>query len=230
MPTVLVTSSNRGIGLEFVRQYAAAGWRVIAACRDPEGAAELGRIAAASDGRVEPVALDVTDMGSIARVAAASDAPLDLLINSAGIGGRSGSGPGEIDYRDWARVLDVNLMGPVRVLDAFADRLAAGERPRAVTITSGMGSIADAGSDSSLAYRTSKAAVNMAMRARSFSLRPRGVTVIVMNPGWVRTDMGGPRATKSPEESIAQMRRVIDRLTPEQTGSFLNYDGRAYAW
>jgi NAD(P)-dependent dehydrogenase (short-subunit alcohol dehydrogenase family) len=230
MPTVLVTSSNRGIGLEFVRQYADAGWRVIAACRDPEGAAELGRIAATSGGRVEPVAMDVTDADSIARAAAASDGPIDLLINSAGVAGRSGSGPGAVEYRDWARVLEVNLMGPVRVLDAFADRLAVAERPRAVTITSGMGSIADAGSDSSLAYRTSKAAVNMAMRARAFSLKPRGIVVIVMNPGWVRTDMGGPSASKSPAESIAAMRRVIDGLTVEQTGSFLNHDGRPYPW
>ena len=79
-------------------------------------------------------------------------------------------------------------------------------------------------------YRTSKAAVNMAMRARSFTLRPRGITVAVINPGWVRTDMGGPGASISAEQSIAGMRKVIDALTPEQTGTFLNWKGGGYAW
>jgi NAD(P)-dependent dehydrogenase (short-subunit alcohol dehydrogenase family) len=116
------------------------------------------------------------------------------------------------------------------VLDAFADRLAAAGRAKAVTLTSGLGSIGDAGSGSNLMYRTSKAAVNMAMRARAFSLAPRGVTVVVMNPGWVRTDMGGSGASISPEESVTAMRAIIDGLTPEQTGTFLNWRGGGYPW
>ena len=227
MPTVLVTSASRGIGREFVRQFAADGWRVIAACRHPEEVdAELR---AFGDG-VRPIALDVTDLASVEAVAREEDEPLDLLLNTAGVIGQGPDAPGEVNYAEWTRVLDINTMGPVRVLDALTDRLAAAGSAKAITLTSGLGSIADAGSGGQLMYRTSKAAVNMAMRARSFTLRPRGITVAVINPGWVRTDMGGPGASISPEQSIAAMRKVIDALTPEQTGTFLNWKGGGYAW
>jgi NAD(P)-dependent dehydrogenase (short-subunit alcohol dehydrogenase family) len=121
-------------------------------------------------------------------------------------------------------------MGPVRVLDAFADRLAAAPGAKAITLTSGMGSIGDAGSGRQMMYRTSKAAVNMAMRARAFDLAPRGITVAVINPGWVRTDMGGPGGAISAEESVAAMRAVIAELTPDAAGTFLNWRGGGYPW
>ena len=227
MPTVVVTSASRGIGREFVRQYAADGWKVIAACRHPESVDQELR---AMGSGVRPIAMDVTDLASVEAVAREDDAPVDLLLNTAGVIGHGAEGPGEVNYGEWARVLDVNTMGPVRVLDAFADRLAAAGGAKAVTLTSGLGSIGDAGSGSSLMYRTSKAAVNMAMRARSFTLAPRGIVVVVMNPGWVRTDMGGAGASVEPEESVAAMRRIIGGLTPEQTGSFLNWRGGGDPW
>ena len=227
MPTVVVTSASRGIGREFVRQYAADGWQVIAACRHPETVdAELR---AFGDG-VRPIAMDVTDLVAVEAVAREDDGPVDLLLNTAGVIGQGDEGPGEVNYAEWARVLDINTMGPVRVLDAFVERLAAAGGAKAVTLTSGMGSIGDVGSGRALMYRTSKAAVNMAMRARSFTLAPRGITVAVINPGYVRTDMGGPGATISPEESVAGMRRVIDALTPAESGSFLNWRGGGYPW
>ena len=164
MPTVVVTSASRGIGREFVRQYAADGWRVIAACRHPESVdAELR---AFGDG-VRPIAMDVTDLASVEAVAREDDEPVDLLLNTAGIIGQGDDGPGEVNYAEWARVLDINTMGPVRVLDAFADRLAAAggrqgdhadQRHRARSATPAPAA--------QLMYRTSKAAVNMAMRAR----------------------------------------------------------------
>jgi NAD(P)-dependent dehydrogenase (short-subunit alcohol dehydrogenase family) len=225
MPTVLVTSASRGIGFEFARQYAAEGWHVLAACREPAAAAEL----AALDG-VELVAMDVTDLASVRAAAAASDGPVDLLVNSAGIMGQLDDLPGNVDYDEWRRVLDVNAMGPVRVLDALVPRLAAAGEAKALTITSGMGSLSDIRSGTAMMYRTSKAAVNMAMRARALQLRDRGITVAVINPGWVRTDMGGPGASISVEQSIAAMRKVIDALTPDQAGSFLNWRGGTYPW
>lgn len=170
MPTVLVTSANRGIGREFVRQYAQAGWRVIAACRSPELEADALR----AMGNVRPIAMDVTDLVSVEAAARESVDPLHLLINSAGIIGQTGDSPGEVDYREWSRVLDVNLMGPVRVLDSFAERLAASGSAKAVAITSGMGSLADVQSPMAMMYRTSKAGLNMAMRVRALQLRPRG--------------------------------------------------------
>jgi len=226
MPVVLVTSASRGIGLAFARHYAGADWTVLAACRDPVAATDLQAVA----GDVRPLAMDVTSEASVEAAAAADGAPVDLVINSAGVIGDTQDGPGRVDYARWAETLDVNAMGPVRVLDAFADRLAASEIRLAVTITSGMGSLADAGSGMALMYRTSKAAVNMAMRARAFSLRPREIAVVVLNPGWVRTNMGGPGATLSAEDSVAAMRRVFDTLTLEQSGRFFNYTGAEYPW
>jgi NAD(P)-dependent dehydrogenase (short-subunit alcohol dehydrogenase family) len=227
MPTVVVTSASRGIGREFVRQYAADGWRVIAACRHPETVEQ--ELRALGEG-VRPIAMDVTDLASVEAVAREDDAPVDLLLNTAGIIGQSPDGPGTVNYAEWARILDVNTMGPVRVLDAFAGRLAAAGGARAVTLTSGLGSIGDVGSGAQLMYRTSKAAVNMAMRARSFTLAPRGITVAVINPGWVRTDMGGSGASISPEQSVEAMRRIIAALTPAETGTFLNWRGGGYPW
>ena len=226
MPTVVVTSANRGIGREFVRQYAAEGWRVIAACRKPEEVAE--ELHALGSG-VRPIAMDVTDLTAVDAVAAEDEAPVDLLINSAGIMGSTGGGVGEVNYLEWAHLLDVNLMGPVRVLDAFAERLAAANG-KAVTITSGMGSIGDVSSPKAMMYRTSKAAVNMAMRVRALQLGPRGVAVAVINPGWVRTDMGGASAPTPVEDSVAGMRRMIAGLTVETAGSFLDWKGETWPW
>lgn len=225
MPTVVITSSNRGIGLELARQYADAGWTVLAGCRNPGAADALAALA----GDVRPFAIDVTSDRSVAE-AARGDGPVDLLINSAGVIGDTKDGPGRMDYARWAQTLDVNTFGPVRVLDAFADRIAASERKLAVAITSGMGSLADAGSGSAMTYRTSKAALNMAMRARAFDLAPRGITVAVVNPGWVRTDMGGPNATITVETSVSAMRALFDGLSIEKTGRFFDHTGDEYPW
>ncbi len=231
MNTVLVTGANRGLGLEFARQYAAEGWQVYAAAAIRARRAKLRELAAKSGGRIAVIALDVSDLASV-RAAAQSLAgkPIDLLINNAGVGSPRGQKLGALDYAAWARVLDVNTLGPMRVTEAFLDHLAAGDGKKVVTITSGMGSIADNASGGSYAYRSSKAAVNMVAKSLSLDLAPRGITCVVMNPGWVRTDMGGPGGKISPEESIAGMRRVIAKLKPGDTGKFFNYDGGEYPW
>ena len=227
MPNVLITGANRGLGLELARQYAAEGWRVFAACRRPEAAAGLRGLA----GSVLPIALDVTDRAGIAHAAAAlGDIAIDVLINSAGIYGGRAQGFGQVDDRDWARVLDVNTIGPLRVTEAFLEHVARSERRLVVTITSGMGSLADSSSGGAIAYRSSKAAVNMVMRCAAIELRPRGIACVLINPGWVRTDMGGAGATLSPEESVGAMRRLIATLGPAQSGRFFNHDGREYPW
>jgi NAD(P)-dependent dehydrogenase (short-subunit alcohol dehydrogenase family) len=227
MPTLVVTSASRGIGRELVRQYAADGWRVIAACRHPEECE--ADLRALGDG-VRPIAMDVTDLASVEAVAREDDAPVDLLVNSAGIMGQLDDAPGEVSYVEFARVLDINTMGPVRVLDAFADRLAAAGGAKALTLTSGMGSIGDVGSGYAMMYRVSKAGVNMAMRARALQLAPRGIIVAVINPGFVRTDMGGAGASISPEQSVRAMRKIIATLTPEHAGSFLDWKGGTWPW
>jgi NAD(P)-dependent dehydrogenase (short-subunit alcohol dehydrogenase family) len=127
-------------------------------------------------------------------------------------------------------VLDVNTMGPLRVSEAFVDHVAQSERKLIVTITSGMGSLADNTSGGAYAYRSSKAAVNMVMRNLAIDLAPRGIACVVINPGWVLTDMGGPHATLTTAESVKKLRRLIETLGPGQSGKFFNYDGREYAW
>jgi NAD(P)-dependent dehydrogenase (short-subunit alcohol dehydrogenase family) len=226
-----MTGANRGLGFEFARQYLADGCQVYAACRNPQSASELRRLADASDDKLQILALDVIDPVSVQAAAAKLDRQaIDLLLNNAGIGGPRGQSVGNIDYEAWAKVLDVNTMGPLRVSEAFVDHVAQSERKLIVTITSGMGSLADNTSGGAYAYRSSKAAVNMVMRSLAIDLAPRGIACVVINPGWVLTDMGGPHATLTTAESVKKLRRLIETLGPGQSGKFFNYDGREYAW
>jgi NAD(P)-dependent dehydrogenase (short-subunit alcohol dehydrogenase family) len=231
VPSALITGANRGLGIEFARQYLANGWQVYAACRDPNSAAELRRLADESGHELRILALDVTELASVKAAAAELDGKaVDLLLNNAGVMGARGQTIGNIDYEAWAKVLDANTMGPMRVSEAFVDHVARSKRKLIVTLTSGMGSLADNTSGGSIAYRSSKAAVNMVMRSLAIDLAPRGITCVVVNPGWVLTDMGGPQATLTPAESVRALRRLIETLGPAQSGKFFNYDDREYAW
>jgi NAD(P)-dependent dehydrogenase (short-subunit alcohol dehydrogenase family) len=231
MPTVMITGANRGLGFEFAKQYAAGGWRVFAACRQPTSADSLRLLAERSRGLVEVVTMDVTDLQSVKRAAAqVGDVAIDVLINSAGIAGKPGQRAGSVDYESWASVLNVNTMGPLRVTETFIDHLARSERKLAVTITSGMGSVTDNTSGGSIAYRSSKAAVNMVMRSVAIDFASRGVACVLVNPGWVKTDMGGPGASLTPTESVTALKRLIEILGPAQSGKFFNYDGQEYSW
>jgi NAD(P)-dependent dehydrogenase (short-subunit alcohol dehydrogenase family) len=217
--------------LEFTRQYLAEGWTVIAACRNPGAARGLQDLEAKSNGALTVVELAVTDGASVKRAAGRLQGrAIDVLVNGAGIYGGGGQKLGSLDYEDWRQVLEVNLLGPARVCEAFLDGVERSDRRLIVTITSGMGSLTDNTSGGSILYRTSKAAVNMLMRTSALDLKARGITCIVVNPGWVKTDMGGPNAKLSPEESIRAMRRLIAKLGPGDSGKFYNYDGREYPW
>ena len=224
MPTVLITGASRGLGLEFTRQYLADGNTVIAACRSPDAAHGLAQLARRSKGTLSVVQVDVADTQSV------RGSTVDILVNCAGVIGASGRTIGSLDYDDWRQVLEVNVLGPARMSEAFLERVARSERRLIVTITSGMGSLADNTSGGYIPYRTSKAAVNMVMRSAAIDLEPRGITCVVINPGWVKTDMGGPNATLSAEDSVSAMRRVIAKLGPRDSGRFYNYDGREYPW
>lgn len=220
MPTVFITGANRGIGLAFMRSYAADGWRVIAACRQPEKARVLQEV----KGDILITALEVTDEKRLAALARElEDEAIDVLINNAGV-------IGEDDTEGWLRTLHVNAIAPLRVAQALLPLLDRGNRKIIASITSGMGSIGDNTSGGSYAYRTSKAALNTAMKSLSVDLAGRGFSVVVLNPGWVKTDMGGSGARLTPEDSVAGMRRIIDTAGPAQTGKFFNYDGREYPW
>jgi NAD(P)-dependent dehydrogenase (short-subunit alcohol dehydrogenase family) len=231
MPTILITGANRGLGFEFARQYLAEGSAVIAACRNPGKAQALQQLERNSKGALTVVQLDVADGASVKQAAAGVPSrAIDILINCAGVIGANGQTIGSLDYDDWTHVLDVNVMGPARVCEAFLDRVAQSDRRLIITITSGMGSLADNTSGGFIPYRTSKAAVNMLMRSAAIDLKARQISCVVLNPGWVKTDMGGPNAKLSPEESVGAMRRLIAKLGPKDSGRFYSYDGREFPW
>jgi NAD(P)-dependent dehydrogenase (short-subunit alcohol dehydrogenase family) len=219
---VLITGAGRGIGLEFVRQYAADGWDVIATVRDPAAAPELEDIGA----RVEQ--LDMRDFAALASFGERlAGAPLDLFIANAGVSGPQRiSNPQLAD--EWQHVHAVNAVAPTLLAEALLPNVLAAEG-RMVAITSRMGSIADS-SGGSVAYRSSKAALNAAWRALALDLAGRPVTLALFHPGWVRTDMGGPNAPLATPDSVASLRRVIAGLGPKDSGSFLDRDGSLIPW
>jgi NAD(P)-dependent dehydrogenase (short-subunit alcohol dehydrogenase family) len=232
MNRVLVTGSNRGLGLEWVRQYAEAGWRVYASCRFPDQADSLQQLAAQHAG-LSVHQLDVTRPEDIRRMATElGDTPLDLLVNNAGIyrerWGRDLLG--RIDYGDWQDTFAVNSLGAMRLSEALIDNLARSGGGLIVTISSHMGSIAEIEAPNDYAYRSSKAALNAAMKGLSLEVAECGVGVLLFHPGWVRTRMGGPGATLSPADSVAAMRGLVASYEPRQSGHFYNYDGREFPW
>lgn len=230
MPTVLVTGANRGLGLEYARQYAADGWQVIGTCRNPGSAEEL----AGTGARV--VQLDVADPTSVrAMKEAVGDAPIDVLINNAGIGGDSSKQTlGSLDADELTKVLRVNAVGQLVVSEALLPNVSAAAKASGQAViaatTSGMGSIGDNDTGGQYAYRMSKTALNMAMHVLSIDVAKRGIVCAVLCPGWVRTDMGGSSARLSPEESVKGLRKVIAGLTREDNGRFYRYNGVEVPW
>lgn len=234
--TVLITGANRGLGLEFASQYLADDWRVIATCRDPAEATALQDLQANYNG-LQIEALDVADFAAIDALAAElGGRPIDVLINNAGLFGPKRQPDndlrqsfGHIDYDICADVLRVNALAPLKLAEALLGNVAASEQKKIVTISSRLGSITE--TDTGLyAYRTSKAAVNMAMATLANDVRDMGVTVITFSPGWVKTDMGGPDANLEAAESIAALRGLIESCPPQRSGEFLDHTGEVIPW
>ncbi len=228
--TVLITGANRGLGLEFTRQYSQAGWRVLACCRDPEGAAQLNALAGASD-RISVHQLDVTDSQQAQAVAATvGSSPIDLLINNAGIYGQRSADFGNTDEGRWLQAFRVNVIAPMKVMEALADAVAASKRRVIACITSRMGSIGDNTAGGSYVYRSSKVALNAVAKSAAIDLRSRGISVVMLHPGWVRTDMGGPTAALAVEDSVSLLRQVLERVSLRESGAFFDVDGSAIPW
>lgn len=254
VPVVLITGSNRGIGLEFTRQFAARGWRVIATARNPARATELTELAK-REPRVQVEQLDLTDPAGIAALdAKLADTPIDILINNAAL-----LGPfppqefGQLDYRLFGQILATNVVGTLRVTEAFVDQVAASEQKKIITLGSAAGSNGALRPPANLyAYRASKAALHMTMHNLAMDLAPRGIRVGLINPGLVDTrgvlDRGPDEPVPEefrrlmpliergilplirPAESVSAMLKLIDGLTAEQSGQFLNYDGQTMPW
>ncbi|HUL13217.1 MAG TPA: SDR family oxidoreductase [Methylococcaceae bacterium] len=231
MPSILITGSNRGLGLEWSRQYALAGWRVYATCRHPEEADELRQLAHNHNG-VSILRLDVTRDDQIGALANdLQNQPIDILVNNAGVYHEKYVPlDSAIDYEAWVHTYQVNTMAALRTTKALLGNLLRGERRLVVAISSHMGSIAEIDSPGSYFYRSSKAALNAVMRGLSLELRLLNIGVLILHPGWVKTRMGGPDAPLPAEDSVRGMRTVIDGFILANTGRFFRYNGTEIPW
>lgn len=229
MAVAFITGANRGIGLALVKAYAGRRDKVFAAVRHTSDRTDLDAFAAKHPNWVEVIEMDVANPAEIGRVRRKLEAePIDVLINNAGVSGPEHQSATDMDYDGLADALAVNSIAPLRIANAFLPNVKAA-KGKIVTLSSQMGSVQSPASDS-LAYRVSKAAVNKLMRGLAAELKPQGVPVLIVHPGWVKTDMGGEGAHLSPEESAAQMLKLIDKLDLSSTGKFLAWNGRELAW
>jgi len=223
MPTTLITGANRGIGLALVREFQSKGHTVIATARDPASAKDLKATGA------ELHALDVSDPASLnALVAKLNGRPLDFLINNAGLGDRADIS--RLDYDRFEEILRVNTIAPIRVLDALAPNLTAGKEKVAAALSSQLGSIENTDMGFGLAYRVSKAGLNMALRAAAVTLAEQGITLLALHPGWVKTAMGGEAAPVLPADSAKGLYKVITTAGRARELRFLDWEGRTLPW
>ena len=231
MNTVLITGANRGLGLEFCKQYAKAGWSVLACCRNPDLATELNDLATENP-QVQVFQIDVLDRKSIDILANdLKGTCIDLVIANAGVYGDSrGHEFGNLEYEYWINTLETNVLGVVKVAEAFLPNLKNSQKPCLAALSSQMGSIADNGSGGSILYRSSKAALNAAMKSLSIDLQKDNIGVLIFHPGWVKTDMGGPHALIDAETSVCGMIKQISEFEMSQTGCFIKYDGTQLPW
>lgn len=234
--TVLITGANRGIGLAHASRYAERDWNVLACARGPVASGPLAELADHHGDRVRILDLDVTREEQVGRLARDLEGvSLDILINNAGTFGPAGAPEGmayqslaRMDYGIWRQILEVNLLAPFRLTVALLPNLRAAARPLVVMMSSDLGSIANNRQGQSHAYRSSKAGLNML--ARGMAMELQDVIVIALAPGWCRTDLGGDEAELDPVESVAAQQATFDRLTPGDSGRFLDRHGAAVPW
>lgn len=232
MQRCLVTGANRGLGLAFVTALLERGARVMACCRDPAGARVLDALAAAHGERLKVHALDVADdkaVEALPQAVAGCLQRVDLLVNNAGVL-VSGERFGNVRAESLAESFAVNASAPLLITQALAPLLALGNKPRVLCISSQIGSIAQASSFRTMSYAMSKAALNMAVKRLGAELAPRGIVVLAVHPGWLKTEMGGRSATLAPADAAHALLGLIERARVEDAGKFLAHDGAELPW
>jgi NAD(P)-dependent dehydrogenase (short-subunit alcohol dehydrogenase family) len=226
MPTALITGAARGLGLDFTRQYAGRGWKIHACVRNADGLKGIR-------GNVHPHKLEVTDYKAVKALAAAlAGEAIDVLICNAGIGGerdQTGQVLGALDANVLRRVFEVNTLAPLMMAESFVEHVARSGQKKLIAITSILGSLAN-NNGGRYAYRASKTALNMVWNCLARDVADKGIICVALHPGWVQTDMGGPAATLTIEQSVPSMVRVIEGLKPAQNGRYIAYDGSELAW
>lgn len=229
MANILITGAARGIGFELTRQYAANGDRVFACCRGPAKADKLNALAASSGGKVTVHEIDLADPATIEATAKAlAGTPIDVLINNAGVTGGDNQSLDDVDFDAWLDTFKINTMAPLRMAKAFQANLKQA-KGKVLTVTSQLGA-STWPYGGMYSYSTSKAAVNKVSQILALDWKADGISVGVVHPGWVRTDMGGPGADISPEESASGIRNVIANLNLANSGGFFKWNGEVHAW
>ena len=230
---VVVTGAGAGIGRAIAIRMAKEGYAVAVVDVDADRADRVAQEIRMESGSAEAITCDVGDKAQVFHMvekAAQVVGEIDLLINNAGIYGGERQSFGDIDYAQWARVLEVNTLGPYRVSTALANQVGNSEQRLMVNVSSAMGSIERYTTGGHYIYRSSKAALNMVTVNLAHDLRSRGITVLSVHPGWVRTDMGGSSADISTQTSAAGLRQLISNATIEDSGRFFSWDGSALPW
>ncbi len=230
MPTLLITGANRGIGLELTKQYLEQGWDVHACCRKPEKAKELGKLSEA-DNKLTVHKLNVTKEKQMDKLKKAlKNKPVDLLINNAGVYAGNVSSFDKSDDKAWEEAVAVNLLAPMKMMQHFKENIAISDKKIIASMSSKMGSMDDNRSGGAYAYRATKAALNAVMVSAAHDLRPLDITCLILHPGWVRTDMGGPNGEISVEESAKKLRKILDECEITDSGKFFDIDGTIIPW
>jgi len=228
MPSILISGASRGLGLEFTRQYAAAGWRVYATCRNPEGADRLHALGAET---VSLHRLDVASEESIHAIARELEGvPLDIVLANAGIAEPRRVTPETITRSDWLDVITINTFAPLALVGALKPNLLAGEQKKAVAVSSLMASISSNSWGTQYVYRASKSALNALWRNLSVEWKDDGIICALIRPGFVKTEMTNFQGDLTPEETVTGMRSVLNGLTMEGSGCYHSYDGKQLPW
>jgi NAD(P)-dependent dehydrogenase (short-subunit alcohol dehydrogenase family) len=225
--TVLITGANRGLGLEFVRQYAIDNYEVIACSRKINKKDDLHELQIKFK-NISIYKLDVANFSSIDQFAKSLKSPIDILINNAGV--YPDSSIDHINYDKWLEAFKINTLAAFKMTKAFLPHLKKSHLKKVASLTSKMGSIDDNSGGSEYLYRSSKTALNMVMKSLSIDLKPYDLALITLHPGWVRTDMGGPNGLIDADESVTGMKRQIDKLSMKTSGQFIAYDGKKIPW
>ncbi|MFA5678604.1 MAG: SDR family oxidoreductase [Pseudomonas sp.] len=234
MANIVITGANRGIGFALVKSYLVGGNRIYAFCRNPQQATDLIQLADSAGGQLTLHPVDMADGASIDAVAEVmGDTPVDVLLNVAGVvGGRSDSVLDkpftEEDFNDWRTAFDIMAIGPFRLTQALLPNLIAA-KGKVMTVSSQIGA-STWPYGGMYAYGATKAGVNRVMLSLAIDLKARGVSVASIHPGYVQTDMGGPNAEITPQESAAGIKAVTDSLSLEDSGSFFKWNGELHAW
>jgi NAD(P)-dependent dehydrogenase (short-subunit alcohol dehydrogenase family) len=229
--TILITGANRGIGLEFVKQYRIKGFKIYATCRDLAQADELRALEKTHLDQIHVFELDVSNPRQIQSLAEElQNIPIDIVINNAGIFGGDSEEQNKLNSEEWLEVFRINSIAPIQVIKAFKSNIKKSQLKTAVSLTSKMGSIDDNNSGNYYYYRTSKAALNMAMKSLAIDYADYEIKLLSLHPGWVKTRMGGPNALIDTESSVRGMIQVIEKSSIKDSGKFLSFDGTEINW